>query len=107
MNVVLTDVQKVHATAQPVNLLGNAVPVDGPIRWTCSDPEMLDLVVSDTGFECDIITTGKLGNCVVTAVADADLSEGVREISSAINFEVKASEATQLTVFLTEPVLRI
>lgn len=96
--LILTDVQKVKVKVKPVTAAGNPAPVDGKPEWVVSDDTVCTLVVSDDGLEADVVTTGKLGVCQVSVKADADLGDGVREISGVLDVEVKASEAVSLSV---------
>lgn len=105
--LVLTDVQKVSVKLKPVTAAGNPAPVDGKVEWSVSDDSVLSLQVADDGFSAVVVTTGKLGVCQVVAKADADMGEGVKEISGVLDVEVKASEAVSLSVDAGVPEPRV
>ena len=94
--LVLTDVQKVALKVNPVSKAGNPANVDGAPKWSTSDESVLSLVVSEDGLSCEAVTTGKLGTAQVSVVADADLGEGVTEVTAVLDVEVKASAAVNL-----------
>jgi hypothetical protein len=94
--LVLTDVQKVGLKVNPVSKAGNPAPVDGLPKWSTSDESVLTLSVSEDGLSCEAVTTGKLGTAQVSVVADADLGDGVTEITAVLDVEVKASAAVNL-----------
>lgn len=94
--LVLTDIQKVTLKVAPVSKAGNPAPVDGAPKWSTSNDAVVTLSVSDDGLSCEVVTTGVLGTAQVSAVADADLGEGVVELTAVLDVEVKASAAVNL-----------
>jgi hypothetical protein len=98
MALVLTDVQKVSLKLKPVSAAGNPAAIDGSPKWSVSDDSVVTLVVAEDGLSADVVTTGKLGVAQVLVVADADLGEGVKELTGTLDLEVKASEAVNLNL---------
>lgn len=96
--LVLTDSQFVELSVAPVNKAGNPAKVDGAPVWTVSDLDVLDLVVAEDGMSAKVVSKGKLGVCQVNVSADADLGEGVMNISGLLDVEVKAGPAVSLGV---------
>lgn len=94
--LVLTDVQKVSLSISPVSAAGNPASIDGVPTWSTSDDTVLTLEVAEDGLSAVAFTTGKLGTAQVSVVADADLGEGVKELTGVLDVEVKASEAVSL-----------
>ena len=97
--LVLTDVQKVLLSVKPVSAAGNPAQVDGPASWTVSGDEVVKMDVSQAdGLSAYEVTTGKVGVCQVKVTCDADMGDGVKEITGVLDIEVKASEAVSLGV---------
>lgn len=105
--LILTDAQKVTLSVGFTNPIGNPAPVDGVPVWTVSDPNIIDLQVSDDGLTAEAITKGPLGPCQVTVTADADMGEGNRSITGTLDIEVRASEAVTVGITAGTPVLRV
>lgn len=104
--LILTDVQKVALSVNPKSAAGNPAPVDGVPSWTSSNPEVLTVTPSADGLSAEAVTTGKLGTAQVQCVADADIGEGVTELTAVLEVEVKASAAVQLAIEAGEPTAR-
>lgn len=82
-----------------VDSKGNPAEVDDAITWDTSDPEIAT-VETDTGDSAmaTVVPSGKTGQVQVTATADADLGEGVRELVTTMDLEVIAGEAVAGTI---------
>ena len=104
--LVLTDIQKVALSIQPVSAAGNPAPVDGVPVWSSSDDTVLTVVAAADGMSAEAVTTGKLGSAQVNVTADADLGEGTKSITGVLDIEVKASDAVSLEVSNQPPVDR-
>jgi hypothetical protein len=96
MPLILLDSQKVLLGVEPLNRAGNPAPIEGKPAWSSSDESVLTVVVSEDGLSAYAITTGKLGTAQISAKADADLGEGVREITAVWDVEVKPGDAVLL-----------
>lgn len=104
--VQLTDEQKVLLRVEPKTEAGNAAPIDGVPSWTATDPTLVTLQPAPDGLTCEVITNGPTGSCDVTCTADADLGEGVTEITGSITIEVVAAGAVTLDIANDPPVLK-
>lgn len=102
--LVLTDVQKVALAIAPKSAAGNPATVDGVPAWSSSDETVVTLTVAADGMSAEAVTTGKLGTAQVNVTADADLGEGLKEITGVLDVEVKASEAVSLDINAGAPV---
>jgi hypothetical protein len=101
----LQDTQKVTITAVGVNAVGNVVPtIFGPVIWTASDPELLD-VVSIGAFQAQVVTKGPLGTCRVTGQAWSDAAKTI-QIFGVLDVEVITSPATGLRLDVGTPEIR-
>lgn len=103
--LILTDEQKCALSIQPLTAAGNPAPVDGVPTWSVSDESVLSLTVAPDGMSATIGTPGGLGTSQVSVVADADLGEGVVNITAVLDVEVKASQAVSLGMTVGVPEL--
>jgi len=73
---------------------GNPAVVDGDVTWASSD-EQIARVAADTADSMSAIVEAqsKVGQCQITATADADLGAGVRELVTLMDLTVVAGEA--------------
>lgn len=84
---------------------GNDASIDGAVSWETSDAEIVN-AVPPANPEADnshvVLMPGtKIGNCQITAKADADLGTGVRELVTPFDVTVVGGEAVTGTI---EPV---
>lgn len=89
----LTDGQKSSVSVEFLSAGGNPAKVDGKPTWTVSNPDILDLSVSDDGMTATFKAKGPLGSCFLNLTADADLGEGVKNITGQSEVVVVAGEA--------------
>jgi hypothetical protein len=92
--VQLKEGQEFRATARPKSRRGTATHVqEGSVTWETSDPAVV-LVEEDSGNELSarIIAQGP-GSAVVTLKADADLGDGVKEITGVVAVVVAPGDA--------------
>ena len=102
----LTDEQKVALSIDPRTAAGNPASVDGVPVWTSSDPDIVALEVAEDGKSAVATAAGGLGAAQVSVVADADLGEGVRELTGVLDIEVLAAEAVELGITAGTPELK-
>lgn len=95
--LILTDEQKVTLTLKPLTAAGNPARVDGVPVWSQSNADVLDLEVAADGMTAVALAKG-LGPSQISVVADADLGDGVREITAVQDVVVKAAEAVTLGI---------
>jgi hypothetical protein len=80
---------------------GNPATVDDAgVTWDSSDEDIASCQPT-TGEEVSLIPGTKIGNCQISAKADADLGEGVRELVTLLDVIVVGGEAVTGTI---EPV---
>jgi hypothetical protein len=78
---------------------GNPANVDGGVTWATSDPQIAAVVATPgNSFEAVVRPGGQLGQAQITATADADLGDGVRELITMMDVEVVAGEAVAGTI---------
>lgn len=73
---------------------GNPATIDGEVTWESSDAG-LAIVNVDPGNStvCRVVPVGFVGQVQVTAKADADLGDGVRELLTTCDIEMVGGEA--------------
>lgn len=86
-----------------VDANNNPASIDGVITWESSNPEIADVtsLPVQQGAEGSVVqlTPGaQVGNCQVTATADADLGEGVRHLVTMLDVTVVGGEAVAGTI---------
>lgn len=88
----------VHLKVKAVDSKGNDALVEGQFQWASSD-ESIAVVVADEGGNGAVVSVvGPLGECLITAKADADLGEGVKEIIGTLPVVVVAGEAVEVQI---------
>ena len=101
--LVLTDVQKVKLSVSPRSAAGNPALIDGAPKWSVSDDTIVALEVAEDGMGVDVVTTGKIGSVRINVDVDADLGDGVRNLTGVLDIEVKASEAVSIDINANTP----
>jgi hypothetical protein len=78
---------------------GNPATVDGDVVWESSD-DTIAMVIPNTedSFETTVRPGTKLGQVQISATADADLGEGVRELVTLMDVTIVAGEAVAGTI---------
>ena len=89
-----------------VDANNNPATIDGAVTWETSDAEIASCSpVTDDPLEDNshvvLVPGSKVGNCQITAKADADLGSGVRELVTPFDVTVVGGEAIAGTI---EPV---
>lgn len=92
MTTILVNTQRT-VNAHFLTQDGQPAQVDGAPAWTISNPEVLELIPTSTGFSVKLRGRTE-GTCEVTATADADRGEGVRPVTLTAIVRVMAPEAT-------------
>ena len=101
MLVTITNEQKINMTLAPMTAAGNPAVLDGVPSWNVVSGDALLEPAAD-GLSCYLIS-GSVGNSVITVTADADLGEGVREITDTIDLAVVSAEASSLGLVAGTP----
>lgn len=103
-NLSMLENEKVVLTAKAEDIRDREVSVDGLISWSSSDESVVRLEVAEDGFTATAFgVAGAAGSpsirvATVTATADADRSEGVRQIMGSFELEVKVNEAVEIVI---------
>jgi len=87
-----------HVLVKAVDSKGNDAKIDGAFLWSSSDETVATVVADADGSGATVSVTGVLGECLVTARADADLGEGVKEIIGTLPVLVEAGEAVEVRI---------
>lgn len=103
MAFLLPDTKKVSASVAFVDAAGNPASVQGAPAWSSSDESIVTVTVSDDGMSAEIVAVGPIGTAQVSVTADADLGEGVINVSALADIEVVASQAVAAAISLGEP----
>lgn len=106
VSVVLKDNEKVSVSISPVDAAGNPGKIDGVPVWSSSNETVLTVTPADDGLSAVLTTVGPLGNAQVEVNADADLGEGVKNVSGLIDVEVVAGETVALNPNVGTPETR-
>jgi hypothetical protein len=94
--------QLINVEVEYVDSGGNAARVDGEIEWTTSNDQIAQLVVDEQDSSmCRILAVNDTGDVQVTATADADMGDGIREIITLLDLTVVAGEAIAGTINVT------
>lgn len=95
LEIKLTNEQKVSVTLSPRTDSGKPAKLDGSPSWAVVSGNS-QVVVSEDGLSAVLISSDDPGDTVVLVKADADLGEGVEEISDTINLTVIGATAKNL-----------
>jgi len=101
--MIITDMQKVNLTVSFQDGAGNPARVDGTPTWVSSDTSIVTVNVAPDGLSAEAISVGPLGTSQVSATADADLGQGVTNITGVMDIEVQASDAVVALVAAGAP----
>jgi hypothetical protein len=72
---------------------GNAATVDGAVAWSSANEDIAHVIVEGSDGK-DVTLLGlKVGSTQITATADADLGDGVRNLITTLDVDVVAGEA--------------
>lgn len=100
--ISITSEEKILVTLAPKTAAGNPASVENPV-WSVTSGDAT-LLPSEDGLSCELVS-GAAGINEIKVTADADLGEGVVEISSDITLAVTSPLAADLgiTVGTAEP----
>lgn len=105
MLITITNEQKVQVTLMPTTEAGNPATLDGVPTWAVTEGDAT-LEVAEDGLSAHLISGEADVNSVITVTADADLGEGVVEITDTIDLAVVSASASRLGIATDEPVLK-
>lgn len=97
--------QTIQCSVEFTDKKGNPAKVDGVPKWGVSDEKLASLAVADDGMSCVVTPLGEAGSVKLLLNADADLGEGVKEITGeSEEIVIVGLEASQVALKLGEPV---
>lgn len=102
VEISITNEQKVKATLTPTTDTGKPAKLDGAPSWAVISGNS-QIVVADDGLSADLISSDDPGDTTILVKADADLGEGVEEISDTITLKVIGATAKNLGISLGTP----
>jgi hypothetical protein len=83
-----------------VDAKGNPATVDGDVQWASSDDNICTVTAKpeNQAMNALVVPGANLGNAQISATADADLGEGIREIITLFDLTVVGGEAVAGTI---------
>lgn len=104
--LTITDEQKVVATLAPKTAASNPATVDGIPVWNVEGDSDVQVNVAEDGLSAELVSGAANTVTTIRVSADADLGEGVKEISDTITLTVVAAGADNLGFTAGEPTLK-
>lgn len=101
--LLITDSQEVDLAIKPVTKKGHPAQIDGVPVWSTSDPTIVALVVAADGLSCIATATENLGTVQISVTADADLGEGIQNLTGILDLEVIGGAAATMTIIAGTP----
>ncbi len=102
MVIKLTNEQQVSVTLNPRTDAGRTAKLDGVPAWTVVSGEST-VTPSTDGLSALIVSSDNLGDTQILVKADADLGEGVEEISEILEVQVAGASAKNLGIVVGTP----
>lgn len=102
MDVKITNEQKVTVTLSPKTDTGKPAKLDGKPSWTVISGNST-VVQAEDGMSADLVSADDPGDTSILVKADADLGEGVEEISEIIKLSVVGATAKNLGITVGPP----
>lgn len=89
----ITTTQKIPLKVSATTASGHPARLDGPVRWASTDPAVTEVVVDPEDSTKAVAFARGRGSAQVSAVADANLGDGVRELNAFLDVQVLEEEA--------------
>lgn len=102
LEVSITNEQQVKVTLKPVTATGKPASVDGVPTWEVISGSSTVSAAAD-GLSADLVSSDDPGDTEFLVKADADLGEGVVEISDIVRLHVAGAQAANLGLSAGEP----
>jgi hypothetical protein len=96
--IILTDTQEVDLAIAPKDRKRKPAQVEGIPVWSTSDPLICSITPAADGLSCNVKATDNLGDVQISVVADADLGEGVENITGIEQISVVAGKAVTMGI---------
>lgn len=100
--ISITNEQKIKATLSPQTDSGKPAKLDGKPTWEVISGSST-VVVAEDGLSADLVSSDDPGDSEILVKADANLGEGVEEISDVIKLTVLGATAKNLGITLGQP----
>ncbi|MFM7013145.1 MAG: hypothetical protein ACKO0Z_28075 [Betaproteobacteria bacterium] len=81
---------------------GNVAKLDGALQWENTNPEVAAMTVAEDGMSAVIDFSDLAGTTQINFKGDADMGEGVIEVTGLVDFEVLPGNATVLEAAVTD-----
>lgn len=95
LELKITSEQQVKVSLSPKTDTGKPAPLDGAPAWSVISGNS-QVVVSEDGLSAMLVSSDDPGDTHVLVKADADLGEGIEEISDTITLSVIGATAKNL-----------
>lgn len=95
LELKITNEQQIPVTLTPVTDTGKPATLDGMPAWTVISGNS-QCVVSEDGLSAMLVSSDEPGDTEIIVKADADLGEGVEEISDIVKLSVQGATAKNL-----------
>lgn len=105
MDIKITSEQKVTVTLSPKTDSGKPAKLDGMPAWSVISGNS-QVVVSEDGLSASLVSADDPGDTEILVKADADLGEGIEEISDIIKLSVVGATAKNLGITVGTPELK-
>lgn len=102
VSVKITNEQKVRVTLSPVTDTGKPAKLDGNPTWEVVSGNATVNAAED-GLSAELVSADDPGDTQFLVKADADLGEGVEEISDVVTLNVVGATAKNLGLTVGEP----
>ena len=102
LELTITNEQKVNVTLKPTTGAGKPAKVDGSPSWSVISGNATVEPAQD-GMSAELISADDPGDTDFIVKADADLGEGVTEISDIIRLHVAGAQAANLGLTADAP----
>ena len=101
--ITITDKQKVTLTLITKTKAGNLAKIDGMPAWGVDDINIVSLFISPDGLSA-VASSNSPGKTIIFALADADLSLGIKEVLGEIEINVIDSQ-NLITISSSGPIV--
>lgn len=102
MDIKITTEQQVRVTLSPKTDTGRPAKLDGSPSWTVISGNST-VQVADDGLSALLVSADDPGDTEIMIKADADLGEGVEEISEVLKLMVAGATAKNLGITVGTP----
>lgn len=102
LQITITNEQKVKVTLAPVTDTGKPAKLDGIPTWEVVSG-IATVVPAPDGMSADLVSADDPGDTQFMVRADADLGEGVEEISDIVTLNVVGATAKNLGLTVGQP----